>query len=64
MKLFILSFLSILVFIGVPVSLVLAKSEKQKKAVKLTARIVAAIGIAVFAVMVIGFISAFIRLNF
>lgn len=64
MKLFILSFLSMLVFIGVPVSLVLAKSEKQKKAVKLTARIVAAIGIAVFAVMVIGFISAFIRLNF
>ena len=64
MKLFILSFLSILVFIGVPVSLVLAKSEKQKKAVKLTARIVAAIGITVFAVMVIGFISAFIRLNF
>ena len=64
MKLFILSFLSILVFIGVPVSLVLAKSEKQKKAVKLTAKIVAAIGIAVFAVMVIGFISAFVRLNF
>lgn len=64
MKLFILSFLSMLVFIGVPVSLVLAKSEKQKKAVKLIANIVAAIGIAVFAVMVIGFISAFIRLNF
>lgn len=64
MKIFVLCAISILVFVGVPLCYLLIKSDKQRDIVKLIAKIAGAIGIIIFAIMVLGFINAFVRLNF